>query len=65
MFVAGEHCDHETMAWARESFKVPILDNWWQTETGSAITSTCVGLGNSLDPPLGVAGKPVPGWNSK
>jgi len=63
MFVAGEHCDHETMEWIRERFNKPVLDNWWQTETGSAITSTCVGMGNDLYPPAGVAGKPVPGWN--
>ncbi|KAK2142750.1 hypothetical protein LSH36_918g00035 [Paralvinella palmiformis] len=63
MFVAGEHCDHETMEWIRECFKVPVLDNWWQTETGSAITATNVGMGNDLHPPPGVAGKPVPGWD--
>lgn len=34
-------------------------------ETGSAITSTCIGLGNSLTPPAGQAGKPVPGYNGK
>ena len=31
MFVAGEHCDHETLAWIRGRFRVPVLDNWWQT----------------------------------
>ena len=31
MFLAGEHCDHETMEWIRERFQVPGLDNWWQT----------------------------------
>lgn len=34
-------------------------------ETGSAVTSTCIGLGNSLTPPAGQAGKPVPGYNGK
>ena len=33
------------------------------SETGSAITSTCVGLGTDLGPPRGVAGRAVPGWN--
>lgn len=33
------------------------------SETGSAITSTCIGLGNTLTPPAGQAGKPVPGYN--
>ncbi|XP_075886158.1 acyl-CoA synthetase short-chain family member 3, mitochondrial [Nelusetta ayraudi] len=63
MFLAGERCDVETLEWAKKNFGVPILDHWWQTETGSAITSTCIGLGNSLTPPAGQAGKPVPGYN--
>uniref|UniRef100_A0A8D2ZTB8 Acyl-CoA synthetase short-chain family member 3, mitochondrial n=1 Tax=Scophthalmus maximus TaxID=52904 RepID=A0A8D2ZTB8_SCOMX len=63
LFLAGERCDVETLEWAKRSFGVPILDHWWQTETGSAITSTCIGLGNSLTPPAGQAGKPVPGYN--
>ncbi|XP_030197857.1 acyl-CoA synthetase short-chain family member 3, mitochondrial [Gadus morhua] len=63
LFLAGERCDVETLDWAKRSFGVPILDHWWQTETGSAITSTCIGLGNSLTPPAGQAGKPVPGYN--
>lgn len=63
LFLAGERCDVETLEWAKKSFGVPILDHWWQTETGSPITSTCVGLGNSLTPPAGQAGKPVPGYD--
>lgn len=63
LFLAGERCDVETLEWAKRSFGVPVLDHWWQTETGSAITSSCIGLGNSLSPPAGQAGKPVPGYN--
>ncbi|KAJ8402417.1 hypothetical protein AAFF_G00369060 [Aldrovandia affinis] len=63
MFLAGERCDVETLNWAKKSFGVPVLDHWWQTESGSAITATCIGLGNSLTPPAGQAGKPVPGYN--
>lgn len=63
LFVAGEHCDHETRLWAQEHFGVPVLDNWWQTETAHAITSTCVGLGNSLEPPKDVTGVPLPGFD--
>ncbi|KAI4802781.1 hypothetical protein KUCAC02_006357 [Chaenocephalus aceratus] len=63
LFLAGERCDVETLEWAKRSFGVPVLDHWWQTETGSAITSSCIGLGNSLTPPAGQAGKPVPGYN--
>uniref|UniRef100_A0A8C7K3S4 Acyl-CoA synthetase short-chain family member 3, mitochondrial n=1 Tax=Oncorhynchus kisutch TaxID=8019 RepID=A0A8C7K3S4_ONCKI len=64
LFLAGEHCDVETLNWAKRSFGVPVLDHWWQTESGSAITSSCIGLGNSLSPPAGQAGKPVPGYNA-
>ncbi|XP_061662190.1 acyl-CoA synthetase short-chain family member 3, mitochondrial [Syngnathoides biaculeatus] len=63
VFLAGERCDVETLEWAKRSFGVPVLDHWWQTETGSPITSTCVGLGHSLTPPAGQAGKPVPGYD--
>ncbi|KAM8974547.1 acyl-CoA synthetase short-chain family member 3, mitochondrial [Pelodytes ibericus] len=65
LFVAGERCDVETLEWSKKIFKVPVLDHWWQTETGSPMTATCVGLGNSLTPPAGQAGKPVPGYNVK
>jgi len=65
LFVAGEHCDYKTRLWAQDHFKVPVLDNWWQTETGHALTSTCIGLGHSLDPPKDVSGMPVPGWDIK
>uniref|UniRef100_A0A1I8JH35 Acyl-CoA synthetase short-chain family member 3, mitochondrial n=1 Tax=Macrostomum lignano TaxID=282301 RepID=A0A1I8JH35_9PLAT len=63
VFVAGEHCDVETLAWARRLFKVPVYDHWWQTETGWPITSVCVGLGDDTMPPAGSAGKPVPGFH--
>jgi len=61
--VAGEHCDYKTRLWAEKHFGVPVLDNWWQTETGHALTSTCVGLGHSLQPPKDVSGMAVPGWD--
>jgi len=65
LFVAGEHCDYDTRIWAEQMFKVPVLDNWWQTETGHALTSTCVGLNHSLNPPKDVSGMPVPGWDMR
>ena len=37
MFVAGEHCDKETMEWTKKVFDCPVLDNWWQT--GICITT--------------------------
>merc|ERR1719150_371537 len=63
LFVAGEHCDYDTRLWAQKVFDAPVLDNWWQTETGHALTSTCIGLGHSLDPPKDVSGMAVPGWD--
>lgn len=63
IFIAGEHCDHETKAWAGKVFNVPILNHWWQTETGHSITASCIGLGHSLDPPKFTAGMPFPGFD--
>lgn len=63
VFVAGEHCDQETMQWAENVFKVPILNHWWQTETGHAITASCIGLGHSVKPPKYSAGMPMPGYD--
>lgn len=34
IFIAGEHCDLETKNWMENIFKVPVLNHWWQTETG-------------------------------
>ena len=62
LFLAGERCDPDTLAWAQAQLKVPVIDHWWQTETGWAIASNCLGIG-----PLPVkAGSPtraVPGWD--
>ncbi|XP_048214908.1 acyl-CoA synthetase short-chain family member 3, mitochondrial isoform X2 [Perognathus longimembris pacificus] len=63
LFVAGERCDVETLEWSKNVFRVPVLDHWWQTETGSPITASCIGLGNSKTPPPGQAGLCVPGYN--
>ncbi|XP_014226405.1 acyl-CoA synthetase short-chain family member 3, mitochondrial-like [Trichogramma pretiosum] len=63
IFVAGEHCDYEAKAWAEKTFKVPILNHWWQTETGHAITATCLGLAHSTNPPKYSTGMPFPGYD--
>lgn len=63
LFVAGEPLDHETRVWADRAFRVPVLDNWWQTETGYAITAHCVGLGMLLQPPRGASGKAFMGFD--
>lgn len=62
LFVAGENCDHETKAWAEKVFKVPVLNHWWQTETGHAITATALGYDISSKAPKFTAGLPVPGY---
>ncbi|KAB0802068.1 hypothetical protein PPYR_04254 [Photinus pyralis] len=63
LFVAGEHLDHETRLWAQHSFRVPVLNHWWQTETGHPITATCVGLDHCLNPPKLSVGLPLPGYD--
>ncbi|KAK0085398.1 hypothetical protein PV325_005308, partial [Microctonus aethiopoides] len=63
IFVAGEHCDYEAKSWAEKIFKVPILNHWWQTETGHAITATCLGLDNTKNPPKYTTGLPFPGYD--
>lgn len=65
IFVAGEHCDYETKEWTEKTFNVPVLNHWWQTETGHAITATCVGLENSLTPPKHTTGMPFPGYDGE
>lgn len=65
LFVAGEHMDKNTMAWTRKAISAPVYDNWWQTETGWAITAHAVGLGRPMDEHLETTGKPVPGYDVK
>ena len=45
MFLAGERADPDTIQWAEEKLQVPVIDHWWQTETGWAIAGNPVGLG--------------------
>ena len=45
LFLAGERADPPTVEWAEEVLKVPVIDHWWQTETGWAIAGNPVGLG--------------------
>ncbi len=45
LFVAGEHCDKDTLLWARKVFsKKPVIDHYWQTETGTPVTAAFLGL---------------------
>jgi propionyl-CoA synthetase len=62
LFLAGERCDPDTLLWARERLGVPVIDHWWQTETGWAIGANCVGLG-MLPVKPGSPTKAVPGYD--
>ena len=44
LFLAGERCDPDTLAWAESRLSIPVIDHWWQTETGWAIGANPVGL---------------------
>jgi propionyl-CoA synthetase len=62
LFLAGERCDPDTLHWAEEQLKVPVIDHWWQTETGWAIGANCAGL-ELLPVKPGSCTKPVPGYD--
>ncbi|MCP4247405.1 MAG: propionyl-CoA synthetase, partial [bacterium] len=62
LFLAGERCDPDTLAWAEEQLNVAVIDHWWQTETGWAIASNCLGI-EMLPVVPGSAGHPAPGWD--
>ena len=62
LFLAGERSDPDTLAWAESRLRVPVIDHWWQTETGWPITANCVGIDKVTVKP-GSAGKPVAGWD--
>ncbi len=61
LFLAGERADPDTLEWAENKLGVPVIDHWWQTETGWAICANCVGLGQ-LPVKHGSPTKPAPGW---
>ncbi|MEE8524239.1 MAG: propionyl-CoA synthetase [Thermoanaerobaculia bacterium] len=62
LFLAGERCDPETLRWAEKMLEVPVIDHWWQTETGWAIAANCLGLHRFPVKPGSVA-KAAPGWD--
>jgi propionyl-CoA synthetase len=62
LFLAGERTDPATLEWARRHLGVPVVDHWWQTETGWAITASCRGLGGA-EIRDGSGGRPVPGFD--
>lgn len=62
LFLAGERCDPDTLNWAQQILQVPVVDHWWQTETGWAIASNCLGIEAKPIKP-GSPTTPVPGFN--
>jgi propionyl-CoA synthetase len=62
LFLAGERCDPDTLIWAQQQLKIPVIDHWWQTETGWAIGANCAGL-ELLPVKPGSCTKPVPGFD--
>ncbi|MBU0973618.1 MAG: propionyl-CoA synthetase, partial [Proteobacteria bacterium] len=62
LFLAGERTDPDTLSWAVDSLKIPVIDHWWQTETGWAIAANCVGL-HQFEVKPGSPTKAAPGWD--
>ncbi len=60
LFLAGERSDPDTLHWAEHHLGVPVIDHWWQTETGWAICANCLGI-EQLPVKHGSPTKPVPG----
>jgi propionyl-CoA synthetase len=61
LFLAGERCDPATLEWAERKLGVPVIDHWWQTETGWAIAANCLGI-ERLPVVPGSPTRAVPGW---
>ncbi|MEC3976015.1 propionyl-CoA synthetase [Amycolatopsis sp. H20-H5] len=62
LFMAGERLDPETYHWAREKLGTPVIDHWWQTETGWPISANLRGL-EPMPVKPGSSTVPVPGWD--
>ncbi|NBE99726.1 propionyl-CoA synthetase [Nonomuraea sp. KC401] len=62
LFLAGERLDPDTYHWASDLLGIPVIDHWWQTETGWPVAANCVGI-EPLPIRPGSPTKPVPGWD--
>jgi propionyl-CoA synthetase len=62
LFLAGERCDPATLHWAEQTLGVPVIDHWWQTETGWPIAADCLGI-EQLPVVAGSTTRAVPGWD--
>ncbi|CAN5208728.1 propionyl-CoA synthetase [soil metagenome] len=62
LFLAGERCDPDTLDWSGRTLGVPVIDHWWQTETGWPISANPLGI-EQLPIKPGSATVPMPGWD--
>ncbi len=62
LFLAGERLDPDTYHWASDILGVPVIDHWWQTETGWPIAANCMGI-EQFPIKAGSPTKPVPGYD--
>ncbi|MEO1453257.1 MAG: propionate-CoA ligase PrpE [Pseudomonadota bacterium] len=62
LFLAGERADPDTIEWAQRLLKVPVIDHWWQTETGYAIAANPLGI-EELPVKIGSPSVSMPGWD--
>jgi propionyl-CoA synthetase len=62
LFLAGERSDPATLEWAEQQLKVPVIDHWWQTESGWPMAANCIGI-ERLKVKHGSPTRAVPGWD--
>lgn len=62
LYLAGERSDPDTIHWAQNMLKVPVVDHWWQTELGWPAVANCQGI-EPMPVKAGSSTKPVPGFN--
>ncbi|AUN29381.1 propionyl-CoA synthetase [Niveispirillum cyanobacteriorum] len=62
LFLAGERSDPDTLNWAETHLKVPVIDHWWQTETGWPVAGNPLGI-DLMKVKYGSTAVPLPGWD--
>jgi propionyl-CoA synthetase len=62
LYLAGERTDPDTLEWAQKILGKPVVDHWWQTETGWSIAANCLGL-HAFPVKPGSPTKAAPGWD--
>jgi propionyl-CoA synthetase len=62
LFLAGERCDPDTLHWAEKQLQVPVIDHWWQTESGWAMAANPMGI-EPMPVKAGSPTVPVPGYD--